>query len=103
MRWTPTGGFKVSTMLVSTCTQRACLAAHLGLEPRQVMAIGDAESDIPLFDWAGHSVAMPHGWPAAMGHATRVESMALPEEALTHAMDGLPVGMTRRCMSASAR
>lgn len=54
----------------------ARLAAHLGITAAQTLAFGDAENDIPMFQWAGRSVAMPSIWPAARAAAT----FALPDD-----------------------
>ena len=35
------------------------LAAHLGLQREQVMAMGDMLNDLPMIEWAGIGVAMP--------------------------------------------
>ena len=42
-------------------TALAYLAQHLGLEREQVMAMGDAENDLSMLEYAYHSVAMANG------------------------------------------
>ena len=42
----------------------AFLTARLGLDRSQVMAIGDAENDLSMLRYAGHSVAMGNAVPA---------------------------------------
>jgi hydroxymethylpyrimidine pyrophosphatase-like HAD family hydrolase len=37
---------------------------HYGIAPANVMAVGDAPNDLPMFDYAGLSVAMENGWSA---------------------------------------
>jgi Cof subfamily protein (haloacid dehalogenase superfamily) len=37
---------------------------HYGIAPANVMAVGDAPNDLPMFAYAGLSVAMENGWPA---------------------------------------
>lgn len=65
----------------------AALAAHLGFKASEVVAFGDAENDIPMFVWAGTSVAMPHGWPAALASASLVGPAAPLETAFARAVD----------------
>jgi len=45
------------------------LAGRLGIDPSAAVVFGDGENDIPMFNWAGGSVAMLHGWPAAIRQA----------------------------------
>lgn len=55
---------------VSKASGLSVLAHRLDIRPRETVAFGDGENDIPMFDWAGTSIAMPHGWPAALKRAT---------------------------------
>src|SRR5450756_715029 len=45
------------------------LAARLGIASSDAVVFGDGENDIPMFEWAGTSVAMPHGWALALRSA----------------------------------
>jgi len=63
------------------------LSRHLGIPREACAAFGDAENDIPMFDWAGVSVAMPHSWPAALARAKHVGPKASREEALAKAIE----------------
>jgi hypothetical protein len=54
---------------VSKGSALTLLALRLGIAPSAAVAFGDGENDIPMFDWAGASVAMAHGWPAAIRQA----------------------------------
>ncbi|HEY0945193.1 MAG TPA: Cof-type HAD-IIB family hydrolase [Opitutaceae bacterium] len=65
----------------------AALAAHLGVGPEAVVAFGDGDNDVPLFEWAGTSVAMPHGWPEAKRRASAVAPEGPPETALARAVE----------------
>ncbi len=61
---------------ISKGSALAALAARLGIPPADAVVFGDGENDIPMFDWAGASVAMPHGWarrhpPGQNGRARR--------------------------------
>jgi Cof subfamily protein (haloacid dehalogenase superfamily) len=63
------------------------VAAHLGVPASQVVAFGDGENDIPLFEWAGLSVAMPHGWPRARSAASMTAPPGTPATALAAGVD----------------
>ncbi|MCC6415444.1 MAG: HAD family hydrolase [Opitutaceae bacterium] len=65
------------------------LTAHLGLNAAQVIAFGDGDNDVPMFQWAGHSVAMPHGWPDAKTAARLVAPEGDPDTAFARAVDCL--------------
>jgi len=65
------------------------LSDNLGITPHQVVAFGDAANDIPMFDWAGLSYAMPHGWQAALTAATRTAPAGPPHTAFARAVDQL--------------
>lgn len=54
------------------CSKAAALrrlARHLGIERRQVMAIGDDINDIEMLNWAGAGVAMANAPPEVKQHA----------------------------------
>ncbi len=55
---------------VSKATALKVLARRLSLDAAEIVAFGDGDNDVPMFEWAGLSVAMPHGWPAALRRAT---------------------------------
>jgi len=65
----------------------AVLARHLGISSQQAVVFGDGENDIPMFAWAGTSVAMPHGWPAALEQASIVAPPGPPESALSRGIE----------------
>lgn len=48
------------------------LCAHLGIEAREVLALGDSDNDLDLLSWAGCSVAMANGSPLARQAADMV-------------------------------
>ena len=68
-------------------TGLAVLAKHLGFTAEQAVVFGDAENDIPMFKWAGTSVAMPHGWPTALARAKYIAPPGPPETAVARAID----------------
>src|SRR5690606_28425495 len=43
---------------VSKATGLSVVAERLGVAPTEVLAIGDEWNDVPMFEWAGASVAM---------------------------------------------
>jgi Cof subfamily protein (haloacid dehalogenase superfamily) len=74
---------------VTKSTGLKSLTAHLGLNASQVVAFGDGDNDVPMFQWAGHSVAMPHGWPDAKTTARLVAPAGDPNTAFARAVDCL--------------
>lgn len=72
---------------ISKGTALATLAARLGIDRSEVVAFGDGENDIPMFHWAGASVAMPGGWPAALREAKFVAPDGPEESALARGVD----------------
>lgn len=67
----------------------AALVEHLGFSAEETVVFGDAENDIPMFDWAGHSVAMAHGWPTAKARARLVAAEGPEETAFARAVDAV--------------
>lgn len=68
-----TGWIDIVAAGVSKATGGAMLAADLGVEAADVLAIGDGSNDLAMFAWAGRSVAMaqaPDGVRAAAGAIT---------------------------------
>jgi Cof subfamily protein (haloacid dehalogenase superfamily) len=63
------------------------LAARLGIPASDAVVFGDGDNDIPMFEWAGTSVAMPHGWPLALRRAKHVAPAGPAETALARAVD----------------
>lgn len=72
---------------VSKGSALATLAGSLGIDRSDAIVFGDGENDIPMFEWAGTSVAMPHGWPAAIRGATWIAPDGPPETALARGVD----------------
>ena len=72
---------------VSKGSALATLAAHLGIPASEAVVFGDGENDIPMFEWAGSSVAMPHGWPLAKARARLVAPDGPPETAFARGVD----------------
>ena len=72
---------------VSKRTALTTLSLYLGIQPVEAVVFGDGDNDIPMFEWAGTSVAMPHGWPQALAHAKLVGPDGPAESALARAVD----------------
>lgn len=72
---------------ITKATGLSALATHLGVAPAETLGFGDADNDVPMFDWVGTSVAMPHGWPTALARATHVAPAGPPESAFARAVD----------------
>jgi Cof subfamily protein (haloacid dehalogenase superfamily) len=63
------------------------LAARLGIEASEVMAFGDGDNDVPMFEWAGASFAMAHGWPSALQTATHITAAGPLETAFARGVE----------------
>lgn len=63
------------------------LAARLDVEASEVMAFGDGDNDVPMFEWAGASFAMAHGWPSALQTATHITADGLLETAFARGVE----------------
>ncbi|RBP44539.1 hypothetical protein DES53_104360 [Roseimicrobium gellanilyticum] len=81
------GIFELMPHTVTKANGLTRLTAHLGLSARDVVAFGDGENDIAMFQWAGASYAMPHGHPNALAAAKRIAPGGAPENALARAID----------------
>ena len=84
---------------VSKGTALEILATHLGIPSSAAVVFGDGENDIPMFAWAGTSVAMPHGWPLAIRSAKHVAPAGPAETAFARAVD-LVLQATPECCEA---
>ena len=72
---------------VSKGSALATLASRLGIDRSEVVVFGDGENDIPMFEWASASVAMPHGWAAAIREATWVAPEGPMDSALARGVE----------------
>jgi Cof subfamily protein (haloacid dehalogenase superfamily) len=58
---------------VTKATGLAVVAAHLGVDPRDVLVFGDMPNDLPMFEWAGWSrVAVANAHPELLAAADEV-------------------------------
>ncbi len=71
---------------VTKATGVAQVAALLGIPRERVVAFGDADNDMPLFGWAGRSVAMPHARPHVQAAATMVAPAGPADSAFARAV-----------------
>jgi Cof subfamily protein (haloacid dehalogenase superfamily) len=72
---------------VSKADGVAAVAAREGIAPEEVLAFGDGNNDVPLLEWAGLSIAMDHGRPAAHAAADRVAPKGNPETSFSRAVE----------------
>ncbi|HLP09968.1 MAG TPA: HAD-IIB family hydrolase [Opitutaceae bacterium] len=72
---------------VSKATGAAALAREFGVPPARVVAFGDADNDVPLFDWAGFSVAMPHARAEVRRRATVTAPAGCAESAFARGVE----------------
>jgi Cof subfamily protein (haloacid dehalogenase superfamily) len=61
---------------VSKASGLSVVAARLGVEPADVWAVGDEWNDVPMFEWAGHAVAMGNAPAHVKAAADRVVATA---------------------------
>ncbi len=54
---------------VNKASGLAALASHLGLQPENVMALGDGDNDAAMLHWAGLGIAMENATPKAKAAA----------------------------------
>jgi len=74
---------------VSKATGLKAVADALNLKPSETVVFGDGDNDVPMFKWAGVSVAMAHGWVSALKTATFVTNKGPAETALSRGVDRL--------------
>lgn len=82
-----TGWIDVVAPGVSKASGVAMLAADLGIGAEEILAIGDGANDLPLFAWAGYSIAM--------GQSPHQVQRAADEVTLPVAEDGVAVVLER--------
>jgi Cof subfamily protein (haloacid dehalogenase superfamily) len=81
------GIFELMPHTVTKANGLTRLTTHLGLGASDVVAFGDGENDIAMFQWAGASFAMPHGHANALRAAKVIAPSGPPESALARAID----------------
>lgn len=83
---TATTMFEFMPMETTKAQGLQLLTDHLDLLPENVVAFGDGENDISMFEWAGYSFAMPHGWKNALAKAKRIGPEGPPDTVLSEAV-----------------
>jgi hydroxymethylpyrimidine pyrophosphatase-like HAD family hydrolase len=63
--------------------------ARLGIAPEATLAIGDWRNDLPMFAWAGYSVAMGQGLPEVRAAADAVTA-SVTEDGVALVLERLP-------------
>jgi hypothetical protein len=63
---------EVSARGVDKASGARLLAGRLGIDARDVIAIGDMPNDLPMLTWAGHAVAVANAHPDVIAVADRV-------------------------------
>jgi len=81
------GWIDVAAPGVSKATGVAMLAADLGIEPADVLAVGDGTNDLGLFAWSG--------WSVAMGQAPERVRLAADEVTAEVSEDGAALVLER--------
>ncbi|GIG08316.1 hydrolase [Catellatospora coxensis] len=66
------GWVEVTPPGVDKATGLAVVAAELGIDPADVLVFGDMPNDIPMFEWAGHRVAVANAHPEILALADEV-------------------------------
>lgn len=74
---------------VNKASGLATLTKHLGMTANEAVVFGDADNDIPMFEWAAESFAMAHAWPSARERARQIATDGPPESAFSRAVDML--------------
>lgn len=87
--------FEIMPWETSKASALRTLTDHLGLRAENVVAFGDGENDIPMFDWAGRSFAMAHGRQEAIVRAKSVSPAVAPEIAFARSVDLLLAGIRK--------
>jgi HAD superfamily hydrolase (TIGR01484 family) len=77
---------------VSKASGVAHVAAELGVDPADVLAIGDGRNDIELLQWAGRGVAMGQAVEAVIAAADHVTDTVYEDGAATELSRWFPSG-----------
>ena len=63
---------EISAAGVSKASALATYCAERNIDPAGVLCFGDMPNDLPMLEWAGHSVAMANAHPSVLGVAHEV-------------------------------
>jgi Cof subfamily protein (haloacid dehalogenase superfamily) len=78
---------EIMPMGVSKASALRIVAESLDIDASETIVFGDGDNDVPMFEWAGASFAMAHGWPAALQTATYITEDGSPNTALARGVD----------------
>ncbi len=70
----------------------AAVAQHYGIDRRDVVTFGDSHNDVPMLEWAGLGIAMPHAVVEAHAAADVIGPESDPNCSLAVAVEGLLSG-----------
>ena len=68
--------------ITSKATGLKIVCKRLGLPAADVLAIGNDTNDLEMFEWAGHSVCMPHANEESKRAATEVSELDFDQGAV---------------------
>jgi len=63
---------EISAAEVSKASALAAYCLERGIEQNRVLSFGDMPNDLPMLEWAGHSVAMANAHPSVLAAAHEV-------------------------------
>ncbi|WP_062046642.1 HAD family hydrolase [Bacillus sp. JCM 19034] len=75
---------EVTVANLSKATGVKKLLEHMEILPNEVMAVGDGENDLPLFNYIGYPVAMKNGTPIVRSAAKEVTRFTNEDDGLYH-------------------
>lgn len=78
---------EISAAQVSKASALASYCLERSIEQRQVLSFGDMPNDLPMLEWAGHSVAMANAHPSVIA--------AVHEVTLSNEEDGVALVVER--------
>lgn len=76
-----TAWLDIAPLGVSKASGLALVCERLGVEPSDVLAVGDGHNDVEMLEWAGRGVAMGHG-PDALRNAADHVTGTIHEDGL---------------------
>jgi Cof subfamily protein (haloacid dehalogenase superfamily) len=77
--WAGTRLVEISAAGVTKAWALERLCGRLGVDRRQVLALGDMENDLPMLAWAGHAVAVANAQPEVIEAADEVTASNLDD------------------------
>ena len=87
--------FEQANPVTNKANGLAPLLARLGLDPQQLATFGDANNDIPMFEYAGFSAAMDRANPNVKAAATLSPPDGPPENSFARSVDAMKAHFSR--------